>query len=192
MGQSDEELILEYQTGNPKAVEVLFERYKIPILNFSLRILGNRADAEDVTGEVFLALLSQKYSPDPKAKFSTWLFTVARNTCISRLRKKKYQVSVWLTSKKSDEVEEWDIPDQRSDFRENLQSKETSIHIKRAIGKLPREQKEAIILREYNQLPYEQIAQILDCSLEKVKILIFRARESLRVELSSFLKEDLR
>ena len=192
MGQNDEELILEYQAGHQKAVEVLYERYKNPILNFSIRILGHRADAEDVTGEVFLALVSEKYTPNSQAKFSTWLYTVARNSCLSRLRKKKNLVSVWFTSKKSGETEEWDILDSNSDFRENLRLKESSLQIKHALEKLPMEQKEAIVLREYQNLTYEEIAQILNCSLEKVKILIFRARENLRVALTPLMKGDLR
>ena len=102
---------------------------------------------------------------------------------------RKNAVSVWFSSKESEKADAWDIPDTKEDFRENLESNETSQHIKRAIGRLPFEQKEAIILREYHQLTYEQIAQILNCSLEKVKILIFRARENLRKDLASFIKE---
>ena len=84
MARHDEELIIEYQQGSEEAFEMLFQRYKKPILNFALRILGNRADAEDITADVFLIRFTKKNLYKPDAKFSTWLFTVARNACITK------------------------------------------------------------------------------------------------------------
>ena len=189
MEQSDEDIMLKFQQGNDGAVTMIFERYQNPILNFCLRILGNRADAEDVTGDVFLALFSKKYSFQPQAKFSTWLYTIARNNCIDRIRKRKNIISVWFTSKEDGSTEQWDIEDKGNLSHEELANKETAHQVRLAITKLPLEQKEAIILREYNKLNYDQIAQILNCSLEKTKVLIFRGRENLREQLASFLKE---
>ena len=112
MEQRDEELMMEYRTGGePEAIKVIFFRYRSRILNFCLRMLGNRADAEDVTGEVFLTLFSKKYAYDPEAKFSTWLYTVARNSCITRIRKRKNLVSVWFSSRGSSACEQWDVED---------------------------------------------------------------------------------
>ena len=168
---------------------MIFERYKNRVLNFCLRILGNRADAEDATGEVFLAVFEQKYTYDPKARFSTWLFTVARNCCINRIRKRKTTISLWFNSKDNDDEGPWDIPDSKPLSSQELERKETAVRVRKAIQHLPPQQREAIILREYHDFTYEQIAQILKCSLEKVKILIYRARESLRGELNSFQQE---
>ena len=189
MDKQDEEIMLEYQSGQEEAITMIFERYKNSILNFCLRILGNRADAEDVTGDVFLSLFSKRYTYDPKAKFSTWLYTIARNSCIDRIRKRKNFVSIWFTQKEDGRVDQWDIEDAQDLSREELGKKEMAAQVRLAISKLPLEQKEAIVLREYHSLSYEQIAVILNCSLEKTKILIFRARERLREELSAFLKE---
>ena len=118
MGKTDEELIMEYQSGNIAALEEIFQRYKKAVFNFSLRILGNRADAEDVVGEVFLALSSHRYARREKTKFSTWLFTVAHNCSISRIRKKSRFQDLWFKNKETEEIEEWDIPDNRIDTRE--------------------------------------------------------------------------
>ena len=167
---------------------ILFERYKNPILNFCLRILGNRADAEDTTSEVFLSLFAKQYTYHPNAKFSTWLSTIARNCCISRIRTKNNLVSIWF-KKEDGSVDEWDIEDSSELSRASLENKEMAKRVRVSISKLPLEQKEAIVLREYQGLHYEQIAQVLNCSLEKTKILIFRAREQLRDDLSSFVKE---
>lgn len=188
MERRDEEIMLEYLEGNVEVADIIFQRYKNRILNFSIRLLGNRADAEDVTGEVFLALFSKKYTFNPNAKFSTWFFTVARNSCITRIRKRKNVVSMWFTSK-AGKLQEMEIEDSSQLSRDELVKKEREKKVRLAIASLPLEQKEAIILREYQKLSYDEISQILNCSLQKVKILIFRAREQLRAELTSLLKE---
>jgi len=185
--------MMEYQSdGKPESIKIIFFRYKARILNFCLRMLGNRADAEDVTGDVFLTLFSGKYAYDLEAKFSTWLFTVARNNCISRIRKRKNLVSVWFSSKDNNEYEQWDTENSEDNAAEQLAKGEAASRVRRAIGLLPEEQREAIILREYHRLNYDEIGQILNCSLEKVKILIFRGREGLREELKSFIEEETR
>lgn len=193
MEQRDEDIMMEYQSGGePESIQIIFFRYKARILNFCLRMLGNRADAEDVTGDVFLTLFSRKYAYDPEAKFSTWLYTVARNNCIDRIRKRKNLVSVWFSSKGSNEYGQWDIEDNGDHAAEQLSKREAASRVRRAIGLLPFEQREAIILREYHRFRYDEIGQILNCSLEKVKILIFRGREGLRGELKSFIEEETR
>jgi RNA polymerase sigma-70 factor (ECF subfamily) len=193
MEQSDEEIMMEYQSErDPEAIKMIFSRYKTRILNFCLRILGNRADAEDVTGDVFLTLFSGKYVYGPKAKFSTWLYTVARNRCISRTRQRKNVVSVWFSSKGAGGPDQWEVEDREDLAGEQLAQKEAASRVKQAVGRLAYEQREAIVLREYHRLSYDEISQVLDCSLEKVKILIFRGRESLRAELKPFIEEGRR
>lgn len=188
MEKKDEQLILDYQKSNDEnALVVLFNRYKGHILNFALRILGNRADAEDVTSDCFLTLFKKRYIYRAGTKFSTWLFTVARNLCINRLRKRKKLGSMWF--KKDSTYEQWDIADEKAIADAELERTEASIMVRRAISKLAEEQKEALILREYHSMNYADISEIMSCSLEKVKILIFRAREQLKVELSSFVLE---
>lgn len=189
MDRSDEKLIQDYNEGDDEVLAMIFERYKTRVLNFSLRILGNRADAEDVTSEVFLTLFNKRYTYDEGAKFSTWLFTVARNNCISRIRKRKNLVSVWFTNKENGKVDQWDIPDTSNDSSKALEKKEASIQVRKAISNLPLEQREALILREYHDFSYQDISQILECSLDNVKVLIFRARKNLRGELTSFIRE---
>jgi len=181
---------MDYQMGDQDAVGVLFQRYNKPVFNFALRMLMNRADAEDVTGDVFLILFSKKYTYNPQAKFSTWLFTVVRNNCIDKIRKRKKMTYMWFRKNKDHEMEEWDPSDNRDIPSDQLLHKEEASMVKAAIKKLPWNQREALILREYQKLNYEEISKILNCSLENVKILIFRARERLRQELSSFIKED--
>lgn len=179
----DEELIVEYYQGDQAAFTALFQRYKRPVLNFALRLIDNRADAEDVVEEVFMSLLQQKYTIRAGAKFSTWMFRVAHNACMTHFRKKKHVASLWFKKNDENDYASWDVADTADLPHEEIAKQESAMQVKKAIAKLPLEQKEALVLREYNGLAYDQISVILECSLEKVKILIFRARERLRVEL---------
>ena len=189
MKRADEELILEFQNGHQGAFEDLFQKYKTPVFNFVMRLLCNRADAEDVVAEVFMKLYTHRHSYKPQAKFSTWLFTIARNTSISRVRARNRFTSLWVSSRQTDTYEEIAVPDSGPLPPERLSAQETAQVIQQAVGKLPDDQKEALILREYHNFKYEDIAVIMGCSLENVKILIYRARVKLRKDLPSMLME---
>ena len=162
-----------------KAAEMIFLRYKTRLLNFCLRMLGNRADAEDVTAEAFLALFARKYTFNPAAKFSTWLYTVARNQCISQIRKGRTWFRYGFRPKEAGIMRRWKPKIPGIAGRE-LEKKEAAASVRRALAQLPYEQREVIVLREYHQLSYEEISQVVSCSLENVKILIFRGRERLK------------
>lgn len=169
-------------------MEMLFDHYKKPILNFALRITGNRADAEDVVSDVFMAVFIKRESYQPRAKFSTWIFTIARNSCISKLRKKKNMFSMWMQNNQSGDYELLDVPDTETMPDQLAKDKEMTAQVKKAIEKLPETQREALVLREYQNFSYEEISHILGCSIDNVKVLIFRARERLRQELASFME----
>ena len=188
---TDSELMHEVAAGNAQALAVVFGRYKNAIFNFCLRILRNRSDAEDVTSEVFMTLCTARYVQREGVKFSTWLFTIARNNCVSKIRGQRKFFSMWVKDQETGEQEHLEIPDKKHGADIKLQEKETMSQINQAIHALPFEQKEAIILREFQQMNYEEIAAVLNCSIAKVKILIFRARESLRAQLPALLEEGL-
>lgn len=190
MELTDEELIESFQKGNQTAFTMMFERYKGRLFNFCLRFLANRAEAEDVTSDVFVAFINNRYTSVAQVKFSTWAFTVARNGCIDRLRKGKHVGSTWVQNDQG-EMEELSIKDREPLAREKIDQQHVQDQVQLAIQKLPLEQKEAIILREFHDLSYNEIAQVLNCSLENVKILIFRGRERLRLELASFVKGEM-
>ncbi|OGX27862.1 MAG: hypothetical protein A2787_08865 [Omnitrophica WOR_2 bacterium RIFCSPHIGHO2_01_FULL_48_9] len=191
MEQNDEQLIKEYFAGNTKAIEMLFSRHKKLVFNYAFRVLANRADAEDVTADVFFALFTKKYTFQPDVKFTSWLYVVIRNACFDRLRKRKRFVSSWFQKKDQGDFAEWTIPDDNAVTDRPAQIKEMSGQVKQAIEQLPQQQKEAIILREYEQLSYQEISEVLDCTVENVKVLIFRAREQLRKGLASFMQGGL-
>jgi RNA polymerase sigma-70 factor (ECF subfamily) len=178
--QTDEELVRAYYNGDQAAFRELFDRYKTRVLNFCLRILGNRSDAEDVTSEVFMALAERRYILRVEAKCATWIYTVARNACITRIRRRKYTTSLWFTHDKSGEVAQIDPVDTQHLPPDKIIQEEHITLMRASIAELPLEQREALVLREYQKLSYQEIAVVLNCSLEKVKVLIFRGRENLR------------
>jgi len=189
MVKTDETLIIEYYSGNTEAFEEIFQRYKKRILNFSLRLLNNLADAEDVVGELFFILMKKKNSYSPKGKFSTWLYTIAYNRCIDKIRRRRKLVFPWYRKKENDAYEEIEIADTAPLASENVEKKETAELVKKAIDTLPQKYKEVIIMREYQDLHYDEIAKILGWSASKVKVMIFRARKMLKKELLPILKE---
>lgn len=188
--RKDEEIMMEYKAGNIAALEEIFQRYKKPVLNYAFRLLSNFADAEDVVGEVFYILTSRKDSYEPVAKFSTWIYTIAHNVAINRIRRRRRIFFFWQKKdRESNSYEEMDIPDTRFMPDGDAEANDISAYVKKAIDKLPFQLKEAIVLRQYHDLSYEEISVVLNCSLSKVKILIFRAKEALRKELLPYMEE---
>lgn len=190
MSRTDEELMRALQSGDGTAMNQIFQNNKKRIFNFCYSLLGHRADAEDIAGDVFVSVLKNRDQYDSTRTFSTWIFTIARNMCFNRMRVRKHSVSMWFTQPGSHQSEEWDIESKEDDSRDALLKKERAQHVCQAIAKLPFEQKEALELRQYQGFSYAEISEILDCSLEKVKILIYRAKENLRSELAAFIKGD--
>ena len=186
---TDEDLIQSFYNGDREALRVLFERHKDGVFNFALRMLANRADAEDITHEVFTRLCDNHGKYTPSARFKTWLFTIARNACLDKIRSRRKWGSLWFKSPENHQDVEMDIPSPEASPSQNLDNKEAVEVIQLAIGKLPGDQREAIILREYEQLAYDQIAEILGCSLANVKVLIYRARVQLKETIPAFIKE---
>ncbi len=184
MSQTDEDLIAEYQLGNVEAFEDLFQRYKGPILNFALRVLSNRADAEDVTAEVFFKLYTKKHMYQPVAKFKTWIFSIAHNACMTVFRKQKRLIPMWFRKDGEGGYESWDVPDDQDSPVEELKKKEQQKMVRKAIQQLSKDQREALILREYHQMNYAQIAEVMSCTVDNVKVLIYRARTCLRDRLA--------
>lgn len=186
-GLRDEEVMLEYQKGKLEAMDELLRRYKNPVYHFAFRLTGNAAEAEDIAQEVFLRLHQSRATYAPIGKFSTWLFSIAHNLCVSRLRKKKW-FCVW-PMQKNDPEEPVDFPDPDPSPDEVVIKNEMSDILKKGIQGLPFLQKEALILREYENLDYQEIARILKKSLGTVKTLIHRARINLKEKLLPYLEE---
>lgn len=159
--------------GEPAGATALFERYSAPILRFTTRMLGNEAEAEEITQDVFLKMISRVEQFDGRAAVSSWLFAIAANACRDRLRSKVRTASVPL-----DAVTE--SADPGEGIETALLDREKRRLVRDALGRLSEEQREALILARYHGLPYSEIARTLKISEGAVKTRIFRAMETLK------------
>jgi RNA polymerase sigma-70 factor (ECF subfamily) len=167
---SDSTLIEQLQSGDDPAFDELMCRYKRPVLNFCYRLLGNVCDAEDVAQEVFVCVYRHVRDFQPERKFSTWLFALARNACIDRLRYRARHPTEPLDAVAEPAVQPAEID-------------ELSEAIAAAIAELPEEQRTAIILSEYHDASHAEIAQVMHCSEKSVEARLYRARKTLQHRL---------
>lgn len=178
----DVELMLRLQGGDEAAFEDLVRRHQRNVLNLVYRYLGNAGDAEDVAQEVFFKVYRARHQYEPKAKFSTWLYRVTVNHCLNEIRSRKSQPA---SSELSDDLlKDSGVinPDANLD-REDLQHA-----VKAAVDALPEHQRMAVILARYEELSYEEIAETMGISLEAVKSVLHRAKETLKEKLLHFVK----
>jgi RNA polymerase sigma-70 factor (ECF subfamily) len=170
---TDEQLMLRSMEGDKKAFYILVGRWNKPIINFFYKSTGEQETSEDLAQEVFINVWSAKnYSP--KAPFYTWLYRIARNKLTDYYRKKKH-VTVSIEEK----PEIMDLTSmQQVNIEDGLISREEQKMIKKAIDQLPEEQRTILILSKYQKLAYDDIAKILNCSGDSVKVKVFRAVKS--------------
>lgn len=174
--------------GDHEAFRELVERHQNAVIGTVAKMLGNASESEDIAQQVFLRIWrnAKRYRPD--AKFTTYLYTITRNLVFNETRRKSRKKEV-----SSDEREEHSnqlveaSPDRQPDA-ELLQA-ELQDAVDKAIAGLPEAQRMAVVLRRYEQLSYEEIADVLGLSVSAVKSLLFRARTSLREALSGYLAE---
>ncbi len=174
--------------GDHQAFRELVERHQNAVIGTVAKMLGNASESEDIAQQVFLRIWrnAKRYRPD--AKFTTYLFTITRNLVFNESRRKSRKKEV-----SSDEREENSnclveaSPDRQPDA-ELLQA-ELQQAVDAAIASLPETQRMAVVLRRYEQLSYEEIAETLELSISAVKSLLFRARTTLRESLSDYLNE---
>lgn len=174
--------------GDHQAFRELVERHQNAVIGTVAKMLGNASESEDIAQQVFLRIWrnAKRYRPD--AKFTTYLFTITRNLVFNESRRKSRKKEV-----SSDEREENSnclveaSPDRQPDA-ELLQA-ELQQAVDAAIASLPETQRMAVVLRRYEQLSYEEIAETLELSVSAVKSLLFRARTTLRESLSDHLNE---
>lgn len=182
----DHALMERIGAGDHVAFRHLVERHQNAVIGTVAKMLGNPSEAEDISQQVFLRIWrnAKRYRPD--AKFTTYLFTITRNLVFNETRRKgrKKEVSSDEREENSNHLIE-ESPDRQPDA-ELLQA-ELQAAVDAAIASLPESQRMAVVLRRYEQLSYEEIAEVLGLSVSAVKSLLFRARTALRESLGAYL-----
>ena len=189
--ESDAALMTRVTKGDPRAFEELVERYKQPVLHMVYRTLPDATEAEDLAQMVFVQVFKSAARYRVEAKFTTWLFTIARNLCLNEIRRRARHPAESIEAK--DAAHEDAPARQFEDVRtpappEQMMQAELNAKVAEALADLPENQRTALVLCQEQELSYEEIAEILDCSLSATKSLIHRARETLKARLKPYLR----
>jgi RNA polymerase sigma-70 factor (ECF subfamily) len=188
----DAALMLRVKQGDAAAFEELVEKYKQPLVNVLYRTLRDATEAEDLAQNVFVQVYKFADRYRVEAKFSTWLFTIARNLGLNEIRRRSRHPAESLDAV-TDPAEESSMPRQFEDRRnvsapDRLMNDELASKVEEALAALPENQRTAILLFKEKDMSYEEISEILGCSLSATKSLIHRGRETLKDKLKPYLK----
>ena len=185
----DEDLMDKVRLGNKHAFEILIHRHQRSVLNFIFRFMGNRTDAEDLTQEVFLRVWKAAGSYKPDAKFTTWVYKIATNLCINKQRAIRIRR---LFAQSHPQEQKQGLKDSfiihaGAEFltpEDRFIDSEQSFQLLNALNELPTNQRLAIVLKIYDEMSYQEIAQIMDRSVLAVDSLLIRAKKNLRKKLT--------
>lgn len=187
----DAALMLRVKQGDMKAFEELVEKYKQPIINLVCRTLQDATEAEDLAQNVFVQVFKSAGRYRVSAKFSTWLFTIARNLCLNEIRRRTRHPADSLDLEHPDQENQpfrqfedkklFSAPDQ-------ILQGELVQKVEEAIADLPESQRTALLLCREEELSYEEISEVLGCSVSATKSLIHRGRETLKRKLKPYLQ----
>ncbi len=178
----DEELIERFQNGDVRAFDEIVRRYKDPLLNFVYRFLGNRTESEDIVQETFLRVFKNKHAYRKVAKFSTWIYTIAGNLAKTELRKRKKR-NLFSISDIGYEDKDYEISDESLSPEKEVNSTMYDEIIQKEIQNLSPKFREVIILRDVQELSYEEISKIIKIPIGTVKSRVNRARLRLQERL---------
>jgi len=187
----DAALMLRVKQGDGTAFAELVEKYKQPVMNFVYRMLRDLTEAEDLAQNVFLQVHKSAQRYEVGSRFSTWLFTIARNLCLNEIRRRSRHPADPLDAA---HPEQEDQPARQFEDQKTFSPPQSLLHgelemkIEEALAELPENQRTAIVLCRQDELSYEDIARVLGCSISATKSLIHRGRETLKQKLKPYLR----
>ena len=175
------EWMARIRDGDMEAFRLLVEAHQSRVINTISKLLGSDAEAEDLAQQVFIRVWRSAGRYQPTAKFTTWLFRITRNLVFNELRRRKHF---------ADQGEDSPEPVERAERGPDrvLLEDELQKAIQTAIQELPEAQRMAIVLRRYEEMPYEEIARVMGTTVPAVKSILFRARTELRERLAKYLE----
>lgn len=189
--RTNEQLMVAYSQGDASAFEELLRRHQRPVLNFIFRYVGNRSTAEDLVQDVFMRIIRRASSYKREAKFTTWLYTIARNICIDHSRRMQHRRAASLDHPVRADGEDRRTlgesiasPDAATDRR--AIGRQLGKQIKVAVDNLADDQREVFLMREYLGLPFKEIAEIVGIPENTAKSRMRYALEKLRQDLAEY------
>jgi len=188
--EADEVLMVAYQNGDVRAFELLLTRHRKPVFNFILRYVGLRETAEDLLQETFLRVIKGAEAYQRQAKFTTWLYTIARNLCVDQSRRAKHRKAQSLDAPMNNSAESGTLLDvvAASGIASDRQAinKELQVRLHAALARLSEEQREVFLMREFLDMPFKDIADVVGVPENTVKSRMRYALEKLRLELDEY------
>lgn len=179
---TDEKLLADAASGDTRAFQILYQRYRDPIFRFAYRMLGSVEAAEDVAHDCFLSLIKQPERFDPtKASFRTYLYAAARNQAAK-------QYSSFGREMTLNDLSQEPVAAERDEPMAQILDDELAAEVAGAIASLPPLQREALVLFEYEELSLAEIGAIVGVDANTVKARLFRAREKLRSKLERYFR----
>lgn len=187
--REDVALMLRFKSGEARAFELLLARHRRGVFNFCLKMLGDRAAAEDAMQEVFLRVVRSAKDWERQAKVTTWLYTIARNHCIDAIRKAGYRKTASLDHALNDQEGDAPLGERVADEEgiapdRGAESARMRLILARAIAALPAEQREVFVMREHAGMPFKDIAAVVGVPENTVKSRMRYALEHLRQSLA--------
>lgn len=178
------------QSGDTEALREIVETHQQRVASMALRVGGPTIDIDDVAHQTFIRVWKFSHRYEPTARFTSWLLTITRNIVLNEIRYRSRHPTVSLDAHTDpDRPPDAGPPDPASNRPDQaLLHSELQISIDEALQKLPENQRTALVLRTYENLPYEEIAAVLETSVGSVKSLLFRARTSMRELLEAYLR----
>ncbi len=191
-------LMVAWQAGDEGAFEALVEQHSARVYSLLTRFLGRHPDREDMVQEVFLRVVRARDRYEPTARFTTWLYCIVFNMSVNKTQREVGRQPISLDHPiglrpGGDAVDSMasSVSDERIEGPSSqLERDDVVLAVRAAIASLPEKQRMALVLAKYDDMPYVEIAKVLDSSSKAVKSLIHRARETLRTELASFLEGE--
>jgi RNA polymerase sigma-70 factor (ECF subfamily) len=184
--------MLDVKAGDDASFDLLLQKYRTPLVNFLYRMVRDAATAEDLAQEVFLRVYRARKQYSPSAKFTTWLFRIATNLALNFVRDNRYrQMQVSLDAPVEEDEAPIQLPAKDMRIDEHMLERDRAQIIRRAVAALPEKQRVAVLLHKYEEMDYSEIAKILECSESALKSLLFRAYETLRVQLAPLVAQPV-
>ena len=172
--ERDEDLVVRYLAGDPQAFATLVERHQTRVFNVALRVLGDRDEALDAAQDTFLMVVRKLSQFRGEAAFTTWLHRVTVNACYDILRKRRRQPMLRLIGDEDDSLPEMGPP-----VPDHADATVDSIDVARALQEIPEDYRIVLVLADVQDLPYEEIARVLDIPIGTVKSRVHRGRIAL-------------
>lgn len=169
---ADHVLMKQVREGDVGQLGTLFERYGGTLFNFFLRLTGNAPASEDLVQDVFFRILKYRHTYREQSRFTTWMYQIARNACMDDRRKKRHEVE--LNEDECRHPSDGPLPGQELEKNQEFRL------LRSALAQLAPDKREVLVLSRYQNLKYEQIAEVLNCDIGAVKVRIYRAMRDLR------------